>query len=306
MMRFAVIAIAATLAATVATAGPHDDCDFTAAVGLCQNRIANAGRCDYFKCLVQHCPTTTMLDIARDFCGTAKAPNADAAKPLVAGGHAQLLRNSKPVRMADGDDSKAAAAVSQPRPAALSEEQQAVVRKLEENRERHGVTGGRIRPPASPCRDHTGDWSKTRAHQLLHAAAWVGYLQRANEHYDEGAQRWSGITGRVCPAQSGRAPTYSDCSAFVTWIYWTVFGNGPDFLNNEGWRAGYTGSLIQHGRSVPANTGALQVGDLCFYYHPMHHVAIYVGGGMIVSHGMDPVGYYQWDYAPVDYCRRYL
>ena len=38
----------------------------------------------------------------------------------------------------------------------------------------------------------------------------------------------------------------------------------------------------------------------------MHHVAIYVGEGKVVSHGMDPVGWLAFDYAPIDYARRYL
>jgi len=77
-------------------------------------------------------------------------------------------------------------------------------------------------------------------------------------------------------------------------------------LNGENWSAGYTGTLIEHGRNVDVDEASLKVGDLCFYYHPMHHVAIYVGGGMVVTHGMDPVGYYKYTYAPLDYCRRYL
>jgi cell wall-associated NlpC family hydrolase len=130
-----------------------------------------------------------------------------------------------------------------------------------------------------------------------------GYFERANEHYTEGPKRWSGITGKVCPT---KAPEYSDCSSFVTWIYWTLFGNGNDFMNGEGWSGGYTGTLDQHGTQVPMSVNDLQIGDLCFYYHPMHHVAIYVGGGKVVTHGMDPVGYYAWNYAPVDFCRRYI
>ncbi len=107
----------------------------------------------------------------------------------------------------------------------------------------------------------------------------------------------------MCPKKS---PPYSDCSSTVTWIYWTLFGNGPDFMNGEQWGAGYTGTLDKHGINVGANTADLAIGDLCFYYHPMHHVAVYVGGGKVVSHGTDPVGYNAWDYAPVDFCRRYI
>jgi hypothetical protein len=156
---------------------------------------------------------------------------------------------------------------------------------------------------ASPCGGGSGAMSTTQIRHWLLDVAMDVYYDRADEHYTEGSQRWSGITGKVCPK---RSPPYSDCSSTVTWIYWTLFGNGPDFLNGENWQAGYTGTLDQHGSNVPVNTADLAVGDLCFYYHPMHHVAIYVGGGKVVSHGMDPVGYYAYDYAPVDFCRRYI
>ncbi|CUG91243.1 Hypothetical protein, putative [Bodo saltans] len=156
---------------------------------------------------------------------------------------------------------------------------------------------------SSPCGGGQGSTdASTIRHWLLDTAMNV-YYDRANEHYTEGNQRWSGITGHVCPPN---APEYSDCSSTVTWIYWTLFGNGNDFMNNESWSAGYTGTLDQHGTQVPINTTDLAIGDLCFYYTPMHHVAIYVGGGKVVSHGMDPVGYYPYDYAPVDFCRRYI
>lgn len=156
---------------------------------------------------------------------------------------------------------------------------------------------------ASPCGGGSGAMSLTQIRHWLLDVSMDVYYDRANEHYTEGGQRWSGIAGKVCPKNS---PPYSDCSSTVTWIYWTLFGNGPDFMNGENWSAGYTGTLDQHGVNVPINTADLAIGDLCFYYHPMHHVAIYVGGGKVVSHGMDPVGYYAYDYAPVDFCRRYI
>lgn len=156
---------------------------------------------------------------------------------------------------------------------------------------------------ASPCGGGSGAMTSAQIRHWLLDTAMNVYYDRSNEHYTEGNQRWSGITGQVCPP---KAPPYSDCSSTVTWIYWTLFGNGPDFMNGEKWQAGYTGTLDQHGVNVTVNTNDLAIGDLCFYYHPMHHVAIYVGGGKVVSHGMDPVGYYNYDYAPIDFCRRYI
>jgi len=129
------------------------------------------------------------------------------------------------------------------------------------------------------------------------------YNQRASEHYTEGSQRWSGIKGGVMPPN---VPPYSDCSADATWCYWTQFGSGPDFLNDQNWQAGYTGSLTAHGTKIACNTNTLQPADLVFYGSPVNHVAIYVGNGKVVSHGSDPVGYLSYTYRAPTQCRSYL
>jgi cell wall-associated NlpC family hydrolase len=56
-------------------------------------------------------------------------------------------------------------------------------------------------------------------------------------------------------------------------------------------------SSAQYGSGTHVSTSALQPGDLVFYYSPISHVGIYVGGGMVVhaanpSSGVreDPVG----------------
>jgi hypothetical protein len=158
-------------------------------------------------------------------------------------------------------------------------------------------------PVASPCSKKIKGNKREVQLWLLQAAMDVYFNRRHETYSEEPVPRWVGIADRVCPPA---VPKTSDCSSTVTWVYWTAFGNGTDFLNNWDWVNGWTGSLKLYGRQVNATVADLEIGDLCFYYHPMHHVAIYVGGGRVVSHGMDPVGHYPWDYAPVDYCRRYL
>jgi len=151
-------------------------------------------------------------------------------------------------------------------------------------------------PTGGPGGDHTAQ----RA--ALRVAAMALYNNRAHEHYTQGSQRWSGITNGIRPPN---APPYSDCSAAVTWCYWTVFGSGPDFLNGQSWRAGYTGSMSGRGRSV--SCGSMQSGDLAFYGSPISHVAISIGGGLVVSHGSDPVGQYSYNYrSDLNQCRTYL
>jgi cell wall-associated NlpC family hydrolase len=156
--------------------------------------------------------------------------------------------------------------------------------------------------PSSGSSSSFGDGSSANR-QALYNAAMALYNQRANEHYTQGSSRWSGITGRVRPPN---APPYSDCSSSTTWMYWTVFGNGPDFLNNQRWAAGYTGSMSPRGRSIPCSS--MQTGDLAFYGKPtISHVAMSIGGGRVVSHGSDPVGLYSYNYrSDLNQCRTYL
>lgn len=58
-----------------------------------------------------------------------------------------------------------------------------------------------------------------------------------------------------------------------------------DTVNGESWRAGFTGTLLEHGREV----GTPAPGDLALYGSgfPGEHVAIYTGGGLVVSHGSE-------------------
>jgi len=124
-------------------------------------------------------------------------------------------------------------------------------------------------------------------------SSWALYNQRANEHYTQDGRRWSGISGGLCPPS---APPYSDCSSAVTWAYWTVFGKDTDFINGQRWTAGYTGTQTNNGRVVSYQDA--KPGDLVFYgtsAGSISHVSIYVGNGMTISHGSDPVGYYNID-----------
>lgn len=69
-------------------------------------------------------------------------------------------------------------------------------------------------------------------------------------------------------------------------------GAGPDGFDCSGltmyaWAA--AGVSLPHGAALQYNYGThvsesqLQPGDLVFYYSPIHHVAIYVGGGLVVQ-----------------------
>lgn len=137
--------------------------------------------------------------------------------------------------------------------------------------------------------------------QIVVRAARLVYDHRYHHHYTQGGMRWQGINSHL---RYPHYPDYSDCSSFATWCYWLAIGNGPDILNGMHWAAGNTGSQIQHGRRIARSD--LQPADLVFYGSPVGHVAVYVGGGRVVSHGHDPVGLYSVGYRTPTQCRSYL
>jgi cell wall-associated NlpC family hydrolase len=80
-----------------------------------------------------------------------------------------------------------------------------------------------------------------------------------------------------------------------------------DHVNGAGWRAGYTGTLLQHGKLVRYRKA---IGDLVIYGNgpPGKHVAIYVGHGMVISHGSEAGPFHlPWNYRrDVMQTRRYI
>lgn len=108
---------------------------------------------------------------------------------------------------------------------------------------------------------------------------------RAPRHYSQDMNlRMEGFLKRIKPPQMWN---YGDCSGFSTWCYWVAGAPDPNGWGYGGYpdNAYYTGSQAQHGRSVSRSQA--KPGDLVFYGSgwPWGHVAVYVGGGMIVSHG---------------------
>lgn len=129
-------------------------------------------------------------------------------------------------------------------------------------------------------------------------------------HYTQGSQRWEGINHRLRVVK-GEYPRHADCSSMTTWLLWNALTHVkgyriPDVVNGQNWRAGFTGTQRTHGRVV---RGKLLVGDLV-HYGPGNgsHVAIYVGGGKVFSHGSERGPYllpvhYRRDYS---HARRYI
>ncbi len=128
----------------------------------------------------------------------------------------------------------------------------------------------------------TGERRHKAVNMTLQAAI-LGYHHRANISYTQGAMRWEGID-KHRKAYLGEYPHTADCSAFTTWCLWQParhFGLS-DFVNGLHWQGGYTGTMANHGKRVWVPSP----GDICLYgSYPYHHVTLYTGGGLCVSHG---------------------
>lgn len=148
------------------------------------------------------------------------------------------------------------------------------------------------------------------ARDLATAAALLGIAHKDQIHYTQSAPaRWEGISKHLLAAK-GQFPHHADCSAFVTWCLWQALGHGPDIVNGQDWKAGYTGTLVQHGKVIADHRHAVR-GDAVLYGNPVYHTAIVIGrhdGQLVVaSHGEESGPYVvPWDAWPVNSIRRYI
>jgi hypothetical protein len=126
-----------------------------------------------------------------------------------------------------------------------------------------------------------------QAVNLTLQAAVLGYHHAPAISYTQGDLRWQGIDRRR-DASRGEYPNYADCSAYATWCYWNglhLHTGHSDIVNGEHWQAGYTGTMLEHGRHVSRPIP----GDAVIYgtSWPGEHVALYTGAGLVVSHGSE-------------------
>lgn len=135
---------------------------------------------------------------------------------------------------------------------------------------------------------------RIRARDLAVGAALLGLHHAPAIHYTQGPARWDGIAHDL-KAWRGQFPTEADCSAFVTWCLWNGLDHFHvrDLVNGEGWKAGYTGTLAEHG--VRVDGLALQRADVVLYGPgwPYKHTAIVLGREprtrrtLVISHGSE-------------------
>jgi hypothetical protein len=164
------------------------------------------------------------------------------------------------------------------------------------------VTGRRFGSVSGLSAEHV-----RKAVNMTLQAAVLALHGKDNEHYTQGPARWEGIQ-KGLKAWRGQYPHWSDCSAFATWCLWNGLDHfhHSDTVNGQRWQAGYTGTLLQHGRAVRSPIP----GDLIIYGNgwPGEHTAVYTGGGLVVSHGGDPgPQLLRWNYrSDIISVRRYI
>lgn len=151
------------------------------------------------------------------------------------------------------------------------------------------------------------------ARSLIIKAAHTMVSHKSEIHYSQGGNRWEGIANRLTITK-GQYPKHCDCSSTTTWMLWDALARPygvRDLVNHTNWRAGYTGTQYRSGKAVVHDKN-LKIGDLIFYGTQgggvPEHVAIYVGGGKVFSHGSEGGPYI----LPLDYrpdrrmSRRYI
>ena len=158
---------------------------------------------------------------------------------------------------------------------------------------------------------------RDRARDRVCQALKLALANRDRVHYTMGARRWEGID-KGLDAHQGQFPVHSDCSSFATWALWNglylKYGK-PDRVNGHNWRAGYTGTMMQHGWRLPRIDRVEDVrrGDCVFYAGTdVNHVAVVLnrkadGTLMVVSHGSEGGPYYvRYNYRRPTQIRRYI
>src|SRR3982751_6123357 len=129
---------------------------------------------------------------------------------------------------------------------------------------------------------------RKKAREIAYKAALLGFQRRDEIHYTQGAMRWQGINENL-RAWKGQFPRHADCSAFATWCIWNGLAhfNVRDTVNGANWKAGFTGTMLRHGKRVMHRDNILR-GDCVIYGQKGTvgaHTAICIGGGMVISHG---------------------
>lgn len=108
-----------------------------------------------------------------------------------------------------------------------------------------------------------------------------------------------------------RLPPATDCSGFVTWVFWQAGIGASVGYFGPGSSVGWTGTLGNQGILVRTNQ-PLAIGDLVLYPsssaggYPWGHVEVYIGHGLTEGHGSVGIHVHVYNYRPVGQVRRYF
>lgn len=127
---------------------------------------------------------------------------------------------------------------------------------------------------------------------LVHCAQ-VMVANKNSINYSQGGDRMVGVRSHLT-IRRGQFPHTCDCSSTAYWMLfdWLFEKNGVrDLVCEAHWNPNatiYTGTMYRHGKRVVHDSN-LKIGDLIFYGDQgggvPEHVAMYIGGGYVFSHG---------------------
>lgn len=152
---------------------------------------------------------------------------------------------------------------------------------------------------------------RIEARTMALQAALLGLRHAPELHYTQSSSRWEGIAENL-KAWRHAYPKHADCSSFVTWCLWNGLDHfhTRDVVNGQSWKAGFTGTMVEHGVRVADGTHwslKPQRADAILYGDPLGrtgHTALVIGhdarhGGrlMVVSFGSEAGPFY----LPYDY-----
>jgi hypothetical protein len=130
------------------------------------------------------------------------------------------------------------------------------------------------------------------ARVIIAKSARVMVAHKSSVHYTQGPTRWAGINYKLTITK-GQYPRRCDCSSTSHWMLWDAMARPygvRDLVSHLAWQGGWTGSMYQNGKRVVHDEN-LKIGDQIFYGDQgggiPEHVATYVGGGKVFSHGSE-------------------
>lgn len=131
------------------------------------------------------------------------------------------------------------------------------------------------------------------ARSLLVKSAELMANHKSNIDYSQGSNRMEALR-RHKTVTKNQYPATADCSSTVYWMLWDALKRPygvRDVVCRCDWDPNgviYTGTQYKNGKAVVHDKN-LKIGDLIFYGDQgggiPEHVAMYIGGGKVFSHG---------------------